>query len=147
MLKRFDPWRELFTLRDEIEHIFDRFFGETLPVTREEVSWYPALDMYETDNELVIKAELPGIESKDVDITLSDNTLTIKGERKKSEEVKGENYYRREVSYGSFQRAVNLPVSVNTEKIKATFKNGILEIKLEKEKPAKGIKIDIKEEK
>lgn len=146
MLRRFDPWREIFTLRDEIEHIFDRFFGEAFPATREEAVWHPAIDMYETDKELVIKAELPGMESKDIDITLSDNTLTIKGEKKKSEEVKSENYYRREVSYGAFQRSIPLPVAVNADNIKASFKNGILEIKLEKEKPAKGIKIDIKEE-
>lgn len=147
MLRRWDPWRELLSLRDELDRIFDRFFTPMEFETRE-LAWTPSVDMYETDRELVIKAELPGLSSRDVDITLTDDTLTIKGEKKEAEEVKGENYYRKESRYGAFHRVIQLPVAVKKEDVKATFKDGVLEIRLPKAKEeARGIKIKVKEEK
>lgn len=147
MLRRWDPWRELFSIREELDRVFDRFFAPLEFETRE-ITWAPSVDMYETDKELVIKAELPGMSSKDVDITLTDDTLTIKGEKKEAEEVKSENYYRKETRYGAFHRSIQLPVPVKKEDIKATFKDGILEIRLPKAKEeSRGIKIKIEEEK
>lgn len=147
MLRRWDPWRELFSIRDEIDRLFERFFTPVEVETREFV-WTPSIDMYETEKELVVKAELPGLTTKDVEITLTDDTLSIKGEKKEAEEVKGENYYRKETRYGSFHRSIRLPVPVKKEDIKATFKDGVLEIRLPKaEEAAKGIKIKIEEEK
>jgi len=147
MLRRWDPWRELFSLRDELDRIFDRFLAP-LEVETRELAWTPSIDMYETDKELVIKAELPGLNSKDIDITLTDDTLTIKGEKKESEEVKGENYYRKESRYGAFHRVIQLPVPVKKEDVKASFKDGVLEIRLPKaETETKGIKIKVEEEK
>lgn len=149
MLRRWDPWREFFSIRDEIDRLFDRFLAPVTTGTQAfEAVWSPNVDMYETDKELVIKAELPGLSSKDVDITLTDDSITIKGERKQTEEVKGENYYRRESCYGAFQRTLPIPVPVKKENVKATFKDGVLEIRLPKEKvESKGIKIKVEEEK
>lgn len=145
MLRRFDPWREFFSIRDEIDRLFDRFLT-TPSTTTMEFTWSPSVDVYETDGELVVKAELPGMSSKDVDITLTDDSLTIKGEKKQAEEVKGDNYYRRETVYGAFQRTIPLPVAVKQDKVKATFKDGVLEIRLPKEKvESKGIKIKVEE--
>lgn len=145
MLRRWDPWRELFSIRDELDRIFDRFFAPVEVETRE-FAWTPSVDVYETEKDLVVKAELPGLTSKDVEITLTDDTLTIRGEKKESEEVKGENYYRKETRYGSFHRSIRLPVQVKKEDIKASFKDGILEIRLPKaEEKAKGIKIKIED--
>jgi HSP20 family protein len=97
----------------------------------------PTLDMYEEKNEVVIKAEVPGLSKDDIEIMISDSTLTIKGEKKKEEEVKEKDYYRCEREYGSFVRTVELPAEVKTEGAKAVFKNGVLEIRLPKTEEAK----------
>jgi HSP20 family protein len=97
----------------------------------------PSLDMYEEKNELVIKAEVPGLTKEDIEITLDDSTLTIKGEKKKEEEIKEKDYYRCEREYGSFLRTVELPAEVKTDGAKANFKNGVLEIHLPKSEAAK----------
>ncbi|MCX7831875.1 MAG: Hsp20/alpha crystallin family protein [Actinobacteria bacterium] len=145
MLRRWDPWRELLNMRDELDRIFERFFVPS-EIESRELTWSPSVEMYETDNELVVKAELPGLSSKDVDITLTDDALTIKGEKKESEEVKGENYYRKETRYGSFHRTIPIPLPIKKEDVKASFKDGVLEIRLPKAKEStKGIKIKIEE--
>lgn len=142
MLRRFDPWRDFLGLRDEIDRLFDRFSA-----TPETFKWSPSIDVYEDNNHLVVKAELPGMKSKDVDITVTNNRVTIKGEKRKDEEVKGENYYRKEAIYGTFQRTIPLPYKIKEEDVDATFKNGILEIRMPKaEKETKGVKIKVKEE-
>ncbi len=117
----------------------ERWRGEELEVS------IPAVDLYEDKNEIVVKAELPGIDKDNVEVNLSDHTLTIKGEKKKEEEVKEENYYRAERSYGSFVRTVDLPADVHADKVKANFKNGILEVRLPKteEAKAKEIKVNV----
>jgi HSP20 family protein len=110
----------------------------------EEIS--PSVDMFDKKDEIVVKAEIPGVEKENISISLSDNMLTIKGEMKKEEEVKEEDYYYSERSYGSFSRSLNLPAKVQAEKIKASFKNGILEIHLPKAEEAKPkeIKVEVK---
>lgn len=141
----------------EIERWFDEFLEEPFfprmwrkfPRWRrlkelEEVS--PSVDMFDKKDEIVVKAEIPGVEKENISISLSDNTITIKGEMKKEEEVKEEDYYYSERSYGSFSRSLNLPAKVQAEKIKASFKNGILEIHLPKaeESKPKEVKIEVK---
>jgi HSP20 family protein len=141
----------------EIERWFDEFLEEPFfprmwrkfPRWRrlkelEEIS--PSVDMFDKKDEIVVKAEIPGVEKENISISLSDNTITIKGEMKKEEEVKEEDYYYSERSYGSFSRSLNLPAKVQAEKIKASFKNGILEIHLPKaeESKPKEVKIEVK---
>jgi HSP20 family protein len=105
--------------------------------------WNPAVDLYEKDDHFMIKAELPGVDKNDIKIDLKDRLLTLSGERTYDNEVKEENYYRRERSYGKFQRAFTLPTDVDSDKIRADFKDGVLEIEVPKpeEKKAKQVTI------
>jgi len=104
----------------------------------------PRLDLYEAENEIVVKAELPGMSKDDVQISFADNTLTIRGEKKKEEEAKGKDYYRAERVYGSFSRSVVLPAEIVAEKARAVFKDGVLEIRLPKSEAAKKKEIKVK---
>lgn len=108
----------------------------------------PSLDSYEEEDDLVIKAELPGLEKENIEVNVADRTLTIKGEKKKQEEVDEENYYLSELSYGSFHRSLELPVEVEAEKATASLKNGILEVRLPKTEAArlKEIKVAVREQ-
>ena len=103
----------------------------------------PALDLYEDENEIVVKAELPGMAKDDIQISFADNVLTLRGEKKKEEEDKGKDYYRSERVYGAFVRSVVLPAEVNPEKATALFKNGVLEIRLPKSESAKKKEIKV----
>jgi HSP20 family protein len=145
-LKPWRPFRELTTLRDEVDRIWDRFLGEwprVEPTTRE---WTPSLDVSETKDNIVVKAEIPGVEPKDIDISLANDVLTIKGEKKQEREEKDENFYCCESSYGSFIRSMRLPHEVESDRIKADYKNGTLKITLPKSEKArkKEIKIEVK---
>ena len=102
------------------------------------------MDVYEEKDDLVVKAELPGIEKENIDVNISHRVVIIKGEKKKEEEVKEKNYFRSERSYGSFVRTLQLPTDVQTDKVKAAFKNGILEIRLPKTEEAKRKEIKVK---
>ncbi len=106
----------------------------------------PAVDLFEDKNDIVVKAELPGMEKENVEVKLTDHTLTIKGEKKKEEEIKEENYYRSERSYGSFIRTLELPTDVHADKVKASFKNGVLEVRLPKTEEAKTKEFKVKVE-
>jgi HSP20 family protein len=106
----------------------------------------PIVDVFEEKDEIVVKAELPGIEKDNIEVNLTDHTLTIKGEKKKEEEVKEENYYRAERSYGSFLRTLDLPRDVRADQLKASFKNGILEVRMPKTEEAKAKEIKVKVE-
>ena len=123
------PWRpsgELSALQREMNRLFEQFFGEL-----------PRLEMAEMKDSLTIKAELPGLEAKDVDVAISGDTLTIKGEKKQDHEDKDETHYLMERTYGAFSRMVRLPAPVAADKTKATFKNGVLTISLPKTEAAK----------
>lgn len=145
-LIRWDPFDDLASLRESMDKLFEEFVtrrpaarGATIAV------WQPAVEIFETDNEVVVRAELPGIDPKTVDITVSDDTLTIKGEHRVEQENKGRNYYRRELRYGAFLRSLVLPAGVQGDQAKAAYKNGILEItvpKSERTKP-KAVKVEI----
>jgi len=104
----------------------------------------PLVDVFEDKDEIVVKAEIPGMDKDNIEVNLTDHTLTIKGEKKKEEEIKEENYYRAERSYGSFIRTVELPAEVHTDKVKANFKNGVLEVRMPKTEAAKAKEIKVK---
>jgi HSP20 family protein len=116
--------------------------GETELSTR---SWAPPVDIYETENDIVLKAELPGIDPKDVEVRVEDNTLYLKGERNYEKEVKEQNYHRVERSYGSFARSFSLPNSIDADQVKAEYKDGMLTLTMPKREEAKPktIKIDV----
>lgn len=149
MVWEISPWRpfkELDQIRREIDRLWDSFF-ERKPARVEGVSeWFPSLDVSETDGAYVVKVEVPGIDPKDIDISLMDHLLTIKGEKKQEKEEKEENYHLVERSYGSFTRSIRLPSQVQSDKIDATYKNGVLKITLPKTEEAKKKEIKIKVE-
>jgi HSP20 family protein len=141
------PFRELERMRREMDRLWDSFF-EGKPAKRGEEAgeWLPTLDVSETKNELVIRAEIPGIDPKDIDISLVNDILTVKGEKKQEKEEKDENYHLIERSYGSFSRTIRLPKEVQSDKINASYKNGILKVALPKSEEAKKKEIKIKVE-
>jgi HSP20 family protein len=108
-------------------------------------SWSPAVDIFETEGEIVVKAELPGMDRKDITLNLENNVLTLRGERRFEKETKDENYHRIERSYGTFSRAFSIPASVDEEKIRADYKDGVLKIALPKKEQAKPKQIRITE--
>jgi len=141
------PWRPFREL-EEMERRFEDIFGRSLlPTWRrlplEERGWVPALDVFEKEDKFVVKAEIPGMKDDDIDISVVGDTLTIKGEKKTESEVKEEDYYCCERSYGNFYRSIALPATVNTSKIEANFEDGILEISLPKAPEVKPKKIAI----
>ena len=143
---RWEPFRDLLTTQREFDRLFKEAFspmsGETEVSTR---SWAPPVDIYETEDAIVLKAELPGVDPKDVEVRVEDNTLYLKGERKFEKEVKEQNYHRVERSYGSFARSFSLPNSIDAEKVKAEYKDGMLTLTMPKREEAKPktIKIDV----
>lgn len=146
-LVRWDPFRNVSALQDRINRLFEDAFprGRDLEDDISLCAWRPAVDIYETENGLVLKAELPGVKKEEVSVEIKDNVLTLKGERAEDKEVREENYYRRERCFGSFQRSFNLEQSVQPEKVKAKFKDGILEVEIprpEAEKPKK-VTVDV----
>ena len=141
------PFREFDKMRKEMDRLWDSFFEGGLRRRAEGGGeWLPSLDVSETKNELVVKAEVPGMDPKDIDISLSDGMLTIKGEKKQEKEEKEADYHLVERSYGAFTRSVQLPKEVQSEKINASYKNGILKITLPKSEEAKKKEIKIKVE-
>ena len=144
-IKKWDPFRDLLSLQERMNKLFEESLLQT-GKERQDISiagWSPAMDVMESDEEIVLKAELPGIELKDVEVLIKDNILTLRGERKFEKEEKKENYHRIERSYGVFQRSFTLPATVEQEKVKARMKDGILEVRLPKTKEEKSKKIEI----
>ena len=137
-LKVWEPFRSFRPFYGEL----DRWFDEG-PGTPEEGAWRPNVDVYETENSYVLKADIPGIRKEDIKIDVNDNTLTFKGEKKHEEKTEKDNYVRVERSYGSFTRSFTLSENVDTENIKAGYKDGVLEITLAKKEEAKPKEINI----
>lgn len=136
---------DLFGLQREINRMFDNMFGRGYQDEDTAlVSWVPSVDIAENDNEYLVKVDLPGVTKDDVKITLESNVLTIRGEKKQEKETKKENFHRVERSYGSFQRSFTLPTTVKSEKIDASFKDGVLTIVLPKMEEAKPKEIEVK---
>ena len=146
-LIRWEPYGGLINLQSNINRLFNDVFprktaeGDDLSLG----AWRPMVDICDTENAIVVTAELPGVKKEDISIEVKDNILTIKGDRSVDSEVKEENYYRRERSFGSFQRSFSLPTDVNPESIKAGFKDGVLKIEVPKSeaKKPKQISIDV----
>lgn len=144
---KWDPFRDIVTLRDRMDRLFDDSLARIRGGEEEfgVSGWAPSVDIYETPENLVIKVEVPGVEKEDITVEVKDDNLCLKGERKFEKDVKEENYHRMERSYGAFKRIFSLPTTVDKEKVTASFKNGVLEItlpKIRKEKP-KQIKVDV----
>lgn len=142
-LARWNPVREILDIKDDFDRLIDKFF------TREFDIWEGPrafdVDIYEDADNVVIKAEIPGVNKEDISVTLTDDTVTISGKKTEEKKVEKENYYRKEIRSGSFSRSFTLPCAVDKEKVKATYKDGVLEVvlpKCEKEK-AKEIKIEV----
>lgn len=147
--ERFDPFVDEFTtLRNKLDRVMNRVFPITTEGTQPFLTaqWTPVADIYETKDNLFVKVEIPGLTEKDIDITVEANVLTIQGERKIEEEKEEKGYYRMERAYGKFLRAFTLPPNVLTEKVIATYNNGVLELTLPKKEEAKPkqIKLEVK---
>jgi len=141
-LIRWEPMREMMTLREAMDRLFDEAF--TRPLSLSGVSAMPAIDMYQTDDEVVVKAALPGLKADDVQISVTGDLLTLRGEFKQENEKKDATYHIREHRYGSFERSIMLPTDVQTDKAKADFENGVLTITLPKAEAVKPKTITIK---
>ena len=145
---KWDPFKELIDIQNRMSRLFEDTFSRARP--REEgltpTAWSPAVDIYETENEIVLKAELPDMEQKDITLRVVSNTLILEGNRKLEEETKKENYHLIERAYGHFKRSFTLPSTVDANKINAEYNRGVLKITMPKkeETKAKPIAIDIK---
>ena len=146
-----DLWgrgRSIFDdLQDEVNRTFDSFWSKA-PTRREdwgvsEGSWSPRVDIEETDKDVLVTAEIPGMSKEEVKIDIRNNTLTLSGEKKQEKEIKEKNYYRLERRYGSFQRSFVIPAEIDRDKVKASYKDGILSITLPKTKEGQTKKIDV----
>jgi HSP20 family protein len=131
-LLRFEPMRDFDYLSSKFQRLFDEFPGLQ---NYSHDSFAPKIDISDSEKSILIDAEIPGVPKENLKITLQDNILTIEGEKKKETEEKEKNYYRTERSFGKFKRSFTLPVEVDSENVDANFKNGILEIKLNKVEP------------
>lgn len=145
MLSRWDPFREFISLRDNMDRLFDRTLTR-MDSDFDTVNWALALDVIENNDEFVVKASLAGIDPDDLEITYSDNTLTIRGETKMEQEVEESRYHLRERRYGRFSRSVSLPAKIDSDKIEADYKNGVLTLHLPKTEEVKPKRISIKPE-
>jgi HSP20 family protein len=145
---RWEPFRDLLSLQDRMNRLFDESYRSTQRGGTDDEwalggSWAPAVDIYEQGTDIVLKAELPGVDPKDVDIRLENNVLSLRGQRKLESEVKRESYHRVERSYGTFSRSFTLPTVVDQASIKAEFKDGLLRLTLPKREEAKPKQIQI----
>ncbi len=133
-LMRWTPWQELESMNRQLSRLLD---DSRFGLLNEAGRWAPTVDIRETDDALLVQAELPGIEKKDVHLEVKDGVLTISGERRYEKDVKEENVHRVERSYGRFSRSFSLPPNVDTDKVDAAMKNGVLEVRLPKHESAK----------
>lgn len=146
------PWKkreskDIIRFRSELDKLFDRFFDMDFPAARElleKSDWFPSIDVSEGEKEITVKAEIPGVDVKDIDIAIDGKRLMIKGEKKQEKEEKNDNYHRMERSYGVFNRNVELPAEVSAEDVDASYKKGILKIVMKKTKTSETKKISVK---
>jgi HSP20 family protein len=143
-IAKYDPFRELRSLQDEMTRLFTGVVPTT--ASREDMlngAWIPKVDIYENKENLVLEAELPGMSRDDFDLSIENNVITLKGERKFEKRTDGDNYHRLERSYGNFTRSFTLPQTVTADGAKAEFNNGILRVSLAKREETKARKIEI----
>ena len=144
-LVRWRPRRSLPAVQDELDRAFDRLLRNWMsPASLSEFDWNPSVDVSETDDAIIVTAEIPGISPDDIDVSVDENQLVISGEKRQEEEEKEKNYYRMERSYGSFKRIFTLPRSADIDRVSAEQKDGILTITVPKTEVAKGKKVQVK---
>jgi HSP20 family protein len=144
-LVRWRPRRHLPVLTADIDAAFDRMLRSwASPDLTSEFDWNPSVDIAETKDDIVVKAEIPGVKSDDIDVTVEDGRLILSGEKRQEEVDEGENYYRAERSYGSFRRIFSLPSQADTDNVEASYNEGVLTVTIPKTEVAKGKKVDIK---
>jgi HSP20 family protein len=144
--ERWDPYTNLMGIQGEVNRLFDTFFGRPGATgTQPMRAWLPAVDMQETKDDLVLKVEVPGMREKDVSVSITGDLLTVKGERRWEDQSKDQKYLHVERAYGQFERMIQLPMAVQADKVKAAYRDGVLEITLPKAESLKPreIKIDI----
>jgi HSP20 family protein len=139
-LVRWEPAREVDSLQSEVNRVFDAFFGNGASRTRR---WVPAMDLVETEESLVLRADLPGLSRDDVEIEIKDGVLTVAGERKAEHEEKAEGYYRVERAFGRFSRSLTLPDGIDAESVAAEFADGVLEVRIPKPEQRKPHRVAI----
>jgi HSP20 family protein len=144
-LVRWEPVRELDTIQGEMNRLFDTFFanGRSNGADSRARRWVPAMDLMETDDALVLKADLPGLERDDVSIEVKDNVLTVAGERKAEHSEKADGFYRVERAFGSFARSLTLPDGIDAEQVAASFDRGVLEVRIPKPAERKPHRVEI----
>ena len=138
------PWKGMDMLRNEMDRVFDRFLEPRWYEFEPAGEWAPMVDVSETKDAIVVKAEIPGVEQKDINVSLQDQVLTIKGEKRQEKEEKDEKYHRVERSWGAFTRSFRMPMAVAGDKVTATFKAGALTVTLPKAAEAGGTMIPVK---
>jgi HSP20 family protein len=141
-IMRWRPWGDVVSIQDEMNRLFDDFFGR-VPAKDVDGRWIPSVDISENENSLYVDVEIPGMKKEDIKVSLEHNVLSLKGEKKQEKEFKEENYHRWERRYGSFARSFELPVPVQADKIKASYKSGVLHVELPKAEEVKPKEIPI----
>ena len=143
---RYNPFRDLRTMQEEMNHLLDLAWTREAGEDLKEGFWQPPVDIYEDQDTVVIKAEVPDIDQKDIEVKIENSTLTLRGERKQNLEHRKENYHRLERNYGSFQRSFSLPQTIDQERVKAACDRGVLTITLPKKEETrpKQIKVEVK---
>jgi HSP20 family protein len=144
-ISRWDPIRGLTSLHDQVNRLLDSSFSRRTNTDTDLATWAPAVDIYETEGELVVKADLPDLEEKDIDVRIENNVLSIRGERKFEKTISPDNYLRVERTYGAFSRSFSLPNTIDSEQIHAEYRNGALSVRMPKreESKPKQIKVSI----
>lgn len=143
---RWSPFRSILSLRDEMDRLLNEFYGSVLPSSESyEGDWYPAMDVSETNDEIIATLELPGMNREDIKVTVSDGVLTVSGEKKQEKIDESENRHRVERTYGYFKRSISLAADIDTSKVKATYKDGVLKVTMPKleEKKTKEIPVQV----
>lgn len=140
---RWHPFQTMTSLQEQVNRVFEDSFLRRRSEQSSLATWAPAVDIYDTEQELVAKADLPGLEEKDLDVRVENNTLTIRGERKAENKVSDDNFLRVERAYGSFTRSFSLPNTVDTEHIKAEYRNGVLSVHMPKREESKPKQIKV----
>jgi HSP20 family protein len=142
-LVRWEPAREVDSLQSEVNRVFDAFFGGAGNGNARARRWVPAMDLVETDEHLVLRADLPGLGKDDVNIEIKDGALTVSGERRAEHEEKSEGFYRIERAFGGFSRSLTLPDGVDADKVDASFDNGVLQVRIPKPAERKPHRVEI----
>ena len=138
---RWSPMRDMLNIQDEMNRLFNNFARSS--ESDRDVLWSPMVDIFENEDEITVNVEIPGMGKDDVKISIQDNVLTLKGEKKQDKEMKDKNFHRVERAYGTFERSFSLPSSIQTDKVKATTKDGVLTVTLPKAEESKPKEIDI----